>query len=688
MRRRRLSIGTKFCLIVAFGTILVLGLAGSIFYRQIKSQDEAQTRQITDAVVEHVRAAVAIVFDSAFDLLNTTNESLVTFKDEGITDPQVYDAILKQMIDPHRYGAWLSWDADDAPVQPVSGAAATARPAAGMATYWHQNGIEMLKDTLPPEILASDLYQVPRKDRQAYLLEPHLIEATAGDPTLVTSFSKPLEHDGRIVGVVAVDIKLDAIVEALQAIRLPDGGSMTVMSDDGTIAMSSDGTPTGTQIGTKSKLWRILEQAKLGDGSDVASTSSGTGKVLTAWSRISFAEVANPWFLVLSMPQRTLLAGTATERIPLYFSAAVAVLGILALVFFTMHRLVAMPLKRLSAIIDGLGSGLFGFSVPGIERQDEVGDIARAVQHLQHSAEKIGRLQEENGETAYRHHVARRAEMDGISARFSQSIEALVKALDGAAATVEDRSHEVSTRASDAVRSLENMSAVSSTARARMASVANATTSLIETIGAIGDRTRKGESVSAKVERLASSTHLSLSELKTTIGSIDKVASLIGSVASHINLIALNATIEAARAGQAGLGFAVVAQEIKALAMQTAGATEAISRQVANVQQASGATDTNVAEMSKAFDEKRSISSEIAGALDIQLGATGAIRSMIDEAMSGADDVAGEVAALVESTHLVQEAATVMRSQSGLFNQEIAGLKREVAAFLDFLKAA
>ena len=687
MRRQRLSIGTRFCLIVALGTMIVIGVASSILYRQVKLQDEAQTRQVTTAIVEHVRAAAAIIFDSAFDLLDATNESLVTFKDEGITDPQVYDAILKQMIGSRRYGAWLSWNADDAPGQPVNGTT-TAQANVGIATYWHQNGMEMLRDTIPPDILASALYQVPRHEQRPYLLEPHLIEAASGDPTLVTSFSKPLEHDGRIVGVLAIDIRLDNIVEALQAIRLPDGASMTIMSDSGMIVMSSDGTSADAQIGTKRELRRIFERAKAGDGSDVASDPNGTGRVLTSWSRISFAEVTSSWYLVMRMPQRSLLAGTAATRVPLYLAAAVAVLAILALVFLTMHRLVAVPLKRLSTIIDGLGAGLFGFSVPGVERQDEVGDIARAVQHLQHSAEEIARLQEENGETAYRHHVARRAEIDGISARFSRSIEALVTALDGAAATVEVRSHEVSTRASDAVRSLEIMSVVSSSARASMTSVATATTALIETIDSIGDRTRAGETVSAKVECLASSTNLSLSELKATIGSIDKVAGLIGSVASHINLIALNATIEAARAGPAGLGFAVVAQEIKGLAMQTAGATEAISRQVANVQQASGVTDTNVAEMSKAFDEKRSISSEIADALDVQLGATGAIRSMIDKALSGADDVAGEVTALVESTHRVQEAATVMRTQSGLFNQDIASLKREVAAFLEFLKAA
>ena len=299
----------------------------------------------------------------------------MSFKDDGITDPRVYDTILKQMIDSRRYGSWLIWDANDAchrSDQDRSG----GRPSAERASVykrpvgWHghilapRTAWEMLRDNVPTEILQSDLYRVPREHDLPYLLEPHLIEAASGDPTLVTSLSKPLKHDGRIVGVLAIDIKLDAMADALQAIELPAGATMNVLSEGGIVAMSSDGTHLGSLIGSASRdMQRIFERAKGGNGSE--SRSGPNGKVVrTTWSQISFAGTKNPWYLIVTMPERSLLAASSDGRTFLWLVAFAAMLTVLALVFATMDRLVALPLKRLSTVIDGLGEGLFGYVVP------------------------------------------------------------------------------------------------------------------------------------------------------------------------------------------------------------------------------------------------------------------------------------------------------------------------------------
>ena len=390
----------------------------------------------------------------------------------------------------------------------------------------------------------------------------------------------------------------------------------------------------------------------------------------------------------MKTPELSLLATTSHDGIFLFLLSAFGLLATLILVLLAMNRLVTQPLRKLSDIIVKLGNGLFDIAVPGRDRRDEVGDIARAIERMQESAMEIARLQEASGESEYQRQLARRAELDGISTHFSQSIETVVSALEDVASTVETQSREVSTTNEATVQRLGNVSIASAAARASMVSVANATSSLLATISSIGDRTLEGNAAAEKVERRAASTDLSIAELRHTVEQIDSVASLIREVASQINLIALNATIEAARAGEAGRGFAVVAHEIKQLAAQTAKATDEIGRHITAVQRASGIADGNVMEMKEAFAEMRLISAGVAGALEIQLGATDEINELVKMALGGADSASQNVSGLVQSTHQVQGATDVMLAQSGSLGREIAGLRREVTNFLRFLKAS
>ena len=292
--RRRLSVGAKFGLIVALCTAIVMAASIAAITQRIQAQDTIQSEEIARTTAARICSAVRGVFESAFDIVDTTHDNMIAFKDGGITDPRVYDATLKRMIDADRYGAWMAWDAADAPLD-ASAEAKSRRDAAGrFSTYWHQNGMEMLRDGIPAQIYDNDLYKVPHDDGQSYLLEPHSIDAVDGDATLVTSFSKPLEHDGKVVGVLAVDVKLDAIADALAAITLPDHASITVVSDGGVVAMSTTQGWSGRSLGTLSPpLARLLERAKRGgDGSSLV--ADGSNRLLTSWMKVRFRRRQEP----------------------------------------------------------------------------------------------------------------------------------------------------------------------------------------------------------------------------------------------------------------------------------------------------------------------------------------------------------------------------------------------------------
>ena len=110
----------------------------------------------------------------------------------------------------------------------------------------------------------------------------------------------------------------------------------------------------------------------------------------------------------------------------------------------------------------------------------------------------------------------------------------------------------------------------------------------------IGRQVKQSESITQAAVRQAEQTNERIIELSQSAGRIGEVVKLIAAVAEQTNLLALNATIEAARAGEAGRGFAVVASEVKALAAQTAKATEEIGAQITAVQSVTGESVTAI----------------------------------------------------------------------------------------------
>ena len=168
-----------------------------------------------------------------------------------------------------------------------------------------------------------------------------------------------------------------------------------------------------------------------------------------------------------------------------------------------------------------------------------------------------------------------------------------------------DKAHSVSAAAEEMSSNITSVAAGMEETTTNLAHVASATEQMTSTIGEIAQNSEKARRITDEATRQAARITEQINQLGVAAREIGKVTETITEISSQTNLLALNATIEAARAGTAGKGFAVVATEIKALAQQTAAATEDIKGRIAGVQSATAGGITEIGKVSRSSGSER-----------------------------------------------------------------------------------
>ena len=507
---------------------------------------------------------------------------------------------------------------------------------------------------------------------------------------VINTTSKIVENE--ISNADTEDLDYDEYAKSLSDVKLEgmDSSYVYVVKNDGTMLYH----PTKEKVGQpveNAVIKGVVQQ--LQDGKKPGTTVveydfNGTTKYS------AYTILNNENILVLTADESEALAGITTVT-----GVAVGIIAIVVLIAiiisFIMGRRLMRPLVKVSTIIEDVANGNIeaDFSVVK-ESNDEIGLIIEKMKELTQSLGSIvGKIRNSSDTMSSNSYELNDTSSQTLAANneISKAVEDVAEGSTGMAASI-----------SKINENLLEMSNETKDINASVDEIKNQTVAVQDSSKIMNDKIKSMQDSSHKMDEGISAISKRIETVNTTVDKVSNIVSVIEEISSETNLLSLNASIEAARAGDAGQGFAVVAQEIRVLSDNTNTELENIKQIISSLVeecrycvQASG---TIVEDNAKQKEEIKAVLDEF-GSLDEQIQKTAEKADEIEELVTAMielnDDItkssnsltdvsAANAAATEEMNANIEELNAMMNGVSemaGQMNDESDGLKEALSFF-------
>ncbi|GAA5317626.1 MAG: methyl-accepting chemotaxis protein [Candidatus Pelagadaptatus aseana] len=513
-------------------------------------------------------------------------------------------------------------------------------------------------------------YSCPIESKQLCILEPYLDSVDDVD-VLMTSVASPMFFGDRLVGVLGIDVALDSLqsMAVNSSTQLAEGqGHIALISNKGFLASNSKdqsalGKPYGDYLGTEISL-NIDEEASLGDH-------------FTLSRNLDMAGITN-WTLYVDVPISYIQAqvdavasvvdsGKSQQIWGVSIAGLLAGVAGLAVVVLLAFR-ISNPIREVSSALQDIATGEGDLTKRiTVQSKDEVGVLAGYFNQFVEQLSSMVRL-------------------------LAESIQTSLKTTEQASALAQETSQGMAEQQESVLMVATASEEMSQTA----AEVASSAAQAASASGTAEEATQQGRAIvmttTENINQLASKMQGAMpivEKLSSDSDNIAAVLQVISSIAEQTNLLALNAAIEAARAGEQGRGFAVVADEVRALAGRTAQSVEEIEGVIGQLQQATGNVVDAMQESSEMANDYSEQVKEALDSLDSIAGSISEINMMSTQIATAAEEqssVAEEINRNVQAIRGVTDDVTEKAVQSAEYSHQISNQSSQQKQLIEKFK--
>lgn len=575
---RAASIRTKIGLLFGCSMVLLFVIFSGLMYYQISSTVVPMTAEYSQEIVAMVANRVGDLFTKKIEAVKTEAEKFLngmmvdlSTMPEAARKPYI-DLLEETMV---RMGRKLNPDwISLAFVDPLG-------------TGYFQDGTR--RDVTAEEYVQS----VIANGSEIYIGNP-FIHPDTGEAAFIVA-SQVINYNNERVGALAATVRLAEVSAVALDARIGESGYGTIIDSSGTVVVHPD-----PEVAFSLNLFTSAEQGYDGFveiGEQIANGAPGF-KIVSTPSGASEAVIHAPipgspgWVFTINIPDTVMT--NRINRVFRFMVWAVIIITLVALsIVYFVSGSITRPIMTVAACLDRVARGDFSGSLPW-KRKDEIGRIAAAFNQM--SARLREMIQEVGNITQQVSYASQ--QLSAVSEENSASIDEVASTTNEFASTAESVSDDV-----------QNMVARAQAVKEISDRGFQQIQLSGETMGAIAHSSDESQKAMETVQEAAEK--------------ISSIVSLISDIAEQTNLLALNAAIEAARAGEHGRGFAVVADEVRSLSMETKKSVteirhfvEALTVEVKRAAQVIGQTDEEIAKGSRVLQETQAGFTEIAESIN------------------------------------------------------------------------